>query len=156
MPVIYDISLSLKIREVLRWQGLGAEAKVRPEIKILIREILGGVKEARLLEPAVAYEYYTVRTTNGSQISLESGKTISGPLLPAIFTEAKELVIVVALAFLVLQAFFTRKIDDPFVSATVNLAVIAFFFFAVIIYLLAYLGPLWGWVEIWKGLAPIR
>jgi hypothetical protein len=73
-----------------------------------------------------------------------------------VFAVPKELVIVVCLGFLVLQVFFTKKIDDPFVSATVNLAVIAFFLFALVIYLLAYLGPLWAWVQIWKGLAKPR
>ncbi len=93
MPVIRDIPLSLKTREVLRRQGLGGGAKVRPEIKILIRELLAIVKKARLLEPAVAYEYYTVSSMNGSQISLEGDKAIHGPLIPAIFPEAKELAV---------------------------------------------------------------
>jgi hypothetical protein len=93
MPVIRDISLSLKTREVLRRQGLGRGAKVRPEIKILIQELLASIKKARLLEPAVAYEYYTVSSITGSQMSLESDKAIHGPLLPAIFPEAKELVV---------------------------------------------------------------
>jgi len=93
MPVIRDISLSLKTREVLRRQGLGGWAKVRPEIKILIREILDGVKRTHLLEPAVAYEYYTVSGMNGSRISLEDDKAIHSPLIPAIFPEAKELAV---------------------------------------------------------------
>jgi hypothetical protein len=91
MPVIRDIPLSLKIREVLRREGLGGGAKVRPEIKDLILELLASVKKAHLLEPAAAYEYYAVSGMNGSQISLEGNKAIHGPLLPAIFPEAKEL-----------------------------------------------------------------
>jgi len=93
MPVIRDIPLSLKTREVLRRQGLGGGAKVRPEIKILIRELLASLKKARLLEPAAAYEYYTVSSMNDSQISLEGDKAIHGPLIPAIFPEAKELAV---------------------------------------------------------------
>jgi hypothetical protein len=93
MPVIRDIPLSLKTREVLRRQGLGGGAKVRPEIKLLIRELLASVKKSRLLEPAVAYEYYTVSSMNDSQISLEGNKAINGPQLPAIFPEAKELAV---------------------------------------------------------------
>jgi hypothetical protein len=93
MPVIRDIPLSLKTSEVLRRQGLGGGAKIRPEIKILIQELLASVKKARLLEPAVAYEYYTVSSINGSQISLDGDKAIRGPLLPAIFPEAKELAV---------------------------------------------------------------
>jgi len=96
MPVIRDIALSLKTREVLRRQGLGGGAKVRPEIKDSILELLASVKKTRLLEPAAAYEYYAVSDMNGSQISLEGDKAIQGPLLPAIFPEAKELAAVVS------------------------------------------------------------
>jgi len=57
MPVACDIPLSLKTAEVLRRQGLRRGAEVRPEIKLLIRELVASVKKACLLEPAVAYEY---------------------------------------------------------------------------------------------------
>jgi len=95
MPVIRDIPLSLKTREVLRRQGLGGGAKVRPEIKNLILELLASVKETHLLEPAVAYKCYAVSGMNPDQISLEGDKAVHGPLLPAIFPEAKELAAVV-------------------------------------------------------------
>ena len=95
MPVIRDIPWRLKSSEVLRRQGLGRGAKVRPEIELLIRELLATLKKARLLEPAAAYEYYTVRSMNASQISLEGDKAIHGPLVPAIFPEAQELAAVV-------------------------------------------------------------
>ena len=95
MPVIRDIPLSLKAREVLRRQGLGGGAKVRPEIKDLILELLASIKRTRLLEPAVAYEYYTISSMNGSHTSLADNKAIHAPLLPAIFPEAKELAAVV-------------------------------------------------------------
>jgi len=93
MPVIRDIPLSLKAREVLRRQGLGRRAKVKPEIEILIRELLTSVKTARLLEPAVAYEYYTVSSMNSNHILLADDKAIHASLIPAIFPEAKELVV---------------------------------------------------------------
>jgi hypothetical protein len=95
MPVIRDIPLSLNIREVLRREGLGGGAKVRPEIKDLTLELLASVKKAHLLEPAAAYEYYAVSGMNGSQISLEGDKAIRSPLIPAIFPEAKELAVTV-------------------------------------------------------------
>ncbi|HEU65411.1 MAG TPA: hypothetical protein ENN57_01935 [Chloroflexi bacterium] len=94
MPVIRDIRLSLKTREVLRRQGLRGGGKVRPEIKGVILELVASIKKARLLEPAVAYEYYAVSGMNGSQMSLEGDKAIHGPLIPAIFPEAKELAVI--------------------------------------------------------------
>jgi hypothetical protein len=95
MPVIRDIPLNLKTAEVLRRQGLRKGAEVRPAIKLLIRELLDSLKKSLLLEPAVAYEYYTVRSMTDSQISLEGDKALHGPLLPAIFPEAKKLAPVV-------------------------------------------------------------
>ena len=94
MPVIRDIPLRLKTSEVLRRQGLGGGAKVRPEIKLKIRELLASLKKSRLLEPAVAYEYYTVSSMNDSRISLDGDKAIDGPLLPTTFPEAKELAVI--------------------------------------------------------------
>jgi len=95
MPVIRDIPLSLRMREVLRRQGLGGRAKVRPEIKSLIEELLASVESNHLLEPAAAYEYYPVIGMSPDQISLEGDKAIHGPALPAIFPEAKELAVLI-------------------------------------------------------------
>lgn len=95
MPVIRDIPLSLKTREVLRREGFRGQSKVRPEIKSLILELLAGIKKAHLLEPAVAYEIYTITAMNSSQVSLEGDKVVSGPLLPSLLPEAKELAIAV-------------------------------------------------------------
>lgn len=96
MPVIRDIPLSLKYtEEVLRRQGLGRGAKVRTEIKSLITELLASVKNGHLLEPAVAYEHYPVTGMGADQVSLEGNKAIHGPLIPAIFPEAKELTVLV-------------------------------------------------------------
>ncbi|GAG01321.1 unnamed protein product, partial [marine sediment metagenome] len=91
MPVIRDIPLKLDYNdEVLRRQGVGEPSKVRPEIKKVITELLDEVEKEGLLEPAVAYEYYPITAMDSDHISLEGGKAIEGPLLPAIFPEAKE------------------------------------------------------------------
>jgi hypothetical protein len=95
MPVVRDIPLSLKTKEVLRRQGFRGHSKIRPEIKNLISELLASVKKTRLLEPAVAYEYYKVTGMSPNQVSLEGDKAIQGPLLHTVFPEAKELAIVI-------------------------------------------------------------
>jgi hypothetical protein len=87
--------LNLKSGGVLRRQGLRKGAKVRPGIRLLIREVLSSLKKSCLLKPAAAYEYYVVRSMSGSQISLEGDKAIRGQLLSAIFPEARELAPVV-------------------------------------------------------------
>ncbi|MCK4368175.1 MAG: hypothetical protein KAV68_00675 [Dehalococcoidales bacterium] len=95
MPVIRDIPLSLEISEVLRREGLGGYSKVRPEIKSLITELLAGVKKAHLLEPAVAYEIYSITEMSQSQVSLEGNLVLQCSLLSSLLPQAKELAIAV-------------------------------------------------------------
>jgi hypothetical protein len=95
VPVVRDIPLNLKTAEVLRRQGFGKGAKVRPEIRLLIREVVSNLKKFRLLEPAAVYEYYAVRSMTGGQISLEGDKAIHGQLLPAIFPGANDVAVIV-------------------------------------------------------------
>jgi hypothetical protein len=95
MPVVRDIPLNLKTGEVLRRQGLGKKARLRPEIKSLILELLASLESHHLLEPAAAYECYSVTGMSVSQISLEGNKAVHGPALPATFPEAKELAVII-------------------------------------------------------------
>jgi len=95
MPVIRDIPLSLKTREVLCREGFREYSKIRPEMKSLILELLASVKQAHLLEPAVAYEIYSVTKISHNQLCLEGNTVVPGPLLPSLLPEAKELAAVV-------------------------------------------------------------
>jgi hypothetical protein len=95
MPVIRDIPLSLKTRDVLRREGVREHSKVRPEIKILIQELLASVRKAHLLEPAVAYEIYTITEVSQRQFSREGKPVVHDPLLPSLLPRAKELAIAV-------------------------------------------------------------
>jgi hypothetical protein len=97
MPLIRNVPLKLDYnQELLRRQGLGGGARVRPGIKKLITELLAEVEKDALLEPAVAYEFYPIAAMGSERISLEGGKAIEGPLLPAIFPEARELIVLIA------------------------------------------------------------
>jgi len=97
MPVIRDIPLRLDYdEEVLRRQGFGGRARVRPEIERVITGLLAEVEKDALLEPAVAYEIYPIAAMHPERIALEGGKAIEGPLLPALFPEARELVVLIA------------------------------------------------------------
>ncbi|GAH88023.1 unnamed protein product, partial [marine sediment metagenome] len=89
MPVIRDIPLSLKTSEVLRRQGFGRYSKVRPEIKSLITELLAGVKKAYLLEPAVAYEIYSITEMSHSQVSLEGNLVLQCSLLSSLLPQLR-------------------------------------------------------------------
>jgi len=95
MPVICDVPLSLKLWDVLRREGFGEHSEIRPEIRILIRELLASVKKARLLEPAIAYEIYTITEISERQLSLEGKSVIRDSLLPSLLPAAKELAVAV-------------------------------------------------------------
>jgi len=95
MPVIRNIPLSLRTREVLCREGFRGHSKVRPEIKSLILELLASVKKAHLLEPAMAYEIHPITEMSHRQLSLEGNVVVYGPLLPSLLPEAKELATVV-------------------------------------------------------------
>jgi hypothetical protein len=95
MPVIWNIRLSLKTREVLRRQGLGGGAGIRPEMGILVRDLLAAVKNGHLLEPAVVYETYAVTEIIQRKLSLGSGLANHDSLLPSLIPGAKEVTIAV-------------------------------------------------------------
>jgi hypothetical protein len=97
MPVIRDIPLKLDYNdEVLRRQGLGGGARVRPEIEKVINEVLAEVGKGSLLEPAVAYEIYPITAMHPDRVLLKGGKAIEAPMLAATFPEAKELIVLIA------------------------------------------------------------
>jgi hypothetical protein len=95
MPVIRDIPLSLKTGEVLRREGFRGHSKVRPEIKILIRELLASISNAHLLEPAIAYGIYTITELSQRQLSLEGKPVVHDSLLSSLLPSAKELAVAV-------------------------------------------------------------
>ncbi len=115
MPVIRDISLSLKTREVLRREGFRGYSEIKSEIKSLILELLASVKNAHLLEPAMAYGIYSITEISHRQLSLEGNGVVHGPLLPSLLPEAKELAAVVCTIGPKLEKQVTNYInrDEP-------------------------------------------
>jgi hypothetical protein len=111
MPVMHDIPLRLKTTEVLRREGFGKQAKIRPGIKSLILELLARVKRNRLLEPAIAYEILPIAEKDHGQLSLEGNIVVHGPLLPSLLPEAKELAVVVCTIGPQLEKQVTKYFD---------------------------------------------
>lgn len=95
MPIIRNISLSLKTGEVLRREGFRGYSKIKPEIKFLIRELLASVRKTHLLEPAIAYEIYTITELSQRQLSLKGEPGVPDSLLSSVLPSAKELAIAV-------------------------------------------------------------
>jgi hypothetical protein len=94
VPVVCNIPVSLEAREALRRQGLGGGAEVRPETETLVRELLASVRKAHLLEPAIAYEIYTIAEISQRQLSLEGKPTVHDSL-SSLLPSAKELAVAV-------------------------------------------------------------
>lgn len=95
MPVIRDILLSLKTSEVLRREGFREHPKIRPEIRILVKELLANVRKAHLLQPAIAYEIYTITEMSQQQLSLEDKPGVRDSLLSLVLPQAEELAVAV-------------------------------------------------------------
>lgn len=95
MPVMRDLALRLKTKEVLRREGFWGHSKIRPEIRSLILELLTTVKKDHLLETAIAYEIHAITEMSRRQLSLEGKIVVHGALLPSLLAEAKELATVV-------------------------------------------------------------
>lgn len=95
MPIIGDIALSLDYNELLRREGIKRYSKVRPEIKDLIRELLTIVGTEHLLDPAIAYEIYSITEMGHDRLCLRGNGALRGPLLLAALPEAEELAVVV-------------------------------------------------------------
>ncbi len=115
MPVIRDIPINLKTKEVLRRVGFRRHSKIRPEIKSLILELLASVKNAHFLEPIMAYEIHLITEMSHRQLFLEGNVVVDGPLLPSLLPEAKELAVVVCTIGSRLEKQVTNyfKQDEP-------------------------------------------
>jgi len=95
MPVLRDVTMTLRIEEVLRWEGIREYSKLRPEMITLIHELLASVDDVHLLEPAIAYDIYPITEVHHQQLCLEGNAALHGSLLPSVLPEAKELATVV-------------------------------------------------------------
>ena len=96
MPVIKNVATRLEKRDVLRGLGIKAGRAVRPEIDRLVDELLNDKAIMGLVQPAIAYEIYSVRDVKGEDFTLANGTVLQGTTLPRVFSNAKFLAIVAA------------------------------------------------------------
>jgi len=95
MPYLHDVTVTLGMEEVLRREGIREYSKLRLEMIALIGELLASVDALHLLEPAVAYEFYTITGVGHYQLSLEGNAVVHDGLFSSILPKAKELAAVV-------------------------------------------------------------
>ena len=95
MPVVCDIRLSLRSRELLRREGIREYSRLRPEIRDVIKGLLVEVRRERLVQPAIAYEVYSINKTESERLHLDGGAILNGPMLPAALPGARELAVAV-------------------------------------------------------------
>ena len=95
MPIVRDILLNLQLDELLRSPVFGKNSNLKSEMKDLMHELLTKVNDSHLLEPAIAYEIHKISSVGHDRVSLESGAVLHGSILPSVFSEAEEMVVVV-------------------------------------------------------------
>lgn len=91
MPVIHDIPIKLKKKDILRRQGFRGQKKVKDKIEEVIGELLDSLEKTQLLKAAAAYETYPIVEMQPNLIVLEGGGVINGELIPGTFGEAVEI-----------------------------------------------------------------
>jgi hypothetical protein len=95
MPVLRDIPLIISMSGVLRRLGIADTSKLKPELRILINELLQSVNDQHLLEPAIAYKLHEIVYISQDELHLEGGVVFHGLLLPSVLKSAKKLVALV-------------------------------------------------------------
>lgn len=95
MPVIRNVRVRLRSRELLRREGMKEYSGLRPEIKDVLIGLLTTLRRERLLEPAIACETYPIARMGRRQLRLDGGAVLRAPMLPAALPEAKELAVAV-------------------------------------------------------------
>ena len=95
MPIVRNIRLSLRSKQLLRREGIKEYSRLRPEIRDVIKGLLVEVRRERLVQPAIAYEAYSIARVESDRLHLDGGATLNGPMLPAALPGARELVVAV-------------------------------------------------------------
>lgn len=95
MPIVRDIPLKLDMEQILRSQGIAEPDRVKPQFIALSHNLLADVQRDRLLEPAIAYELYTIAEIQKNLLRLEEGTVLHSKLLPSLLAQAKELCVAV-------------------------------------------------------------
>jgi len=93
MPIIHDVQLILEAEQVLRRQGIRDCLKLQPHTTALLHELLTTVN--KLLEPAIAYESYSITEVHRDRLCLEDGTVLYSSLLSSLLASATELAAVV-------------------------------------------------------------
>ena len=95
MPVIRDIHLNLEQESILRREGFKKYTRIKPEIRNHISELLEIASSTGLLQPVIAYKKYSVKKVTTNKVVIDNNASVRGTLIPSIFPEAIELIIMV-------------------------------------------------------------
>ena len=93
MPIVHNVPLILGTEQVLRRQGIGRRMRLKPEMMVILHELLATVND--FLEPSIAYEFHSITMKRDGQLCLEEGTVLQGRLLPSLLPSARELAVVV-------------------------------------------------------------
>lgn len=110
MTIIRDIPLSLTMEQILRRQGIGDISTVPPKILALSRELLDEVVTLQYLEPAIAYESFSVKEINDGGARLQGNIFLKTDLIQKRLPFVSELAAVVC----TIGPQLERKVTDYF------------------------------------------
>ena len=94
MPVVKDVSINLKLSNVLRRQGIKKPSS-RLEIGAIVKELLAETDKLHLLKPSFVYSIYPITGMDHEQLSLKGNIALHGRLIPALISDAIQLSVVV-------------------------------------------------------------
>ncbi len=95
MPILRDIAVELTLDEVVRAHGIRDYARLKPVMKTAIDETMGLVAADGILEPAVAYQVYSVAETTDSHLALDGTDTVlQGSLFQRLLSSAEAVAVV--------------------------------------------------------------
>jgi hypothetical protein len=95
VPLIRDIVLNIPMEAVLRRLGKRENLGLKPEMKMILNELLDSLDNLHLLEPAIVYEFHIITTISFGGVVLENGIVLNGSLFNSILKSAKKLAAVV-------------------------------------------------------------
>ena len=95
MSLIRDVELNIPMEAVLRRLGRGEGFSPKPEMRVILDELIGSLGDLHLLEPAIVHEFHMISRVSYKGVVLENGIVLNGSLFNSILKSAREIAAVV-------------------------------------------------------------
>lgn len=95
MPLIRDIVLNIRMEAVLRRLGRGESSSLKPEMRVVLNELLDSLGDLHLLKPAIVYEFHIISRLSHEGVVLENGIMLNGSVFNSILKYAREIATII-------------------------------------------------------------